>query len=89
MFWRKREPRFTVAEHNAMFAMIAENVTAMNEEARKAHMVDLGMIPQEHLTRKDLKANLQKLQLAGHERMGRHVAEAGSSEDPDLTAREE
>jgi len=82
-----RKPRFTFDEFNMFYATVADKVTAMNEEARKANMVDLGMLPQTHLSRKDMLKHRQKLELAGHSELGRRLA--GTPDDPDLTAREE
>ena len=85
MFWRKR--RYTMDEFNTLYALVSEKVTAMNEEARKQHMVEIGLLPQDHLTRKDLMKHRQRLELEGRAILGRRLA--GTPDDPDLTAREE
>jgi len=85
MFWRKA--KYTLDEFNELYEMVADKVTAMNEEARKHNMVEQGMLPQEHLTREDYLKNLQRLQLDGHANLGRRVAAV--DEDEDLLARDE
>ncbi len=87
MFWRKREPEYTLAEFNALYAMVADKVTAMNVEARKANMIEMGLLPQEHLSRADVLKNRQRLQQEGRAALGRRLA--GTPDDPDLTARDE
>ena len=57
-------------------------------EARNANMVELGLLPQSHLTRSDKEANLKRLQNSGHEGVGRAVAAGQFREDRDLTARD-
>jgi hypothetical protein len=87
MFWRKKEPKYTLAEFNALYATVAEKVTAMNVEARKANMVEQGLLPQEHLSREDMLKNRQRLQMEGQQALGRRIA--GTPDDPDLCARDE
>ena len=87
MFWRKKEPKYTLAEFNALYATVAEKVTAMNVEARKANMVEQGLLPQEHLSRADMLKNRQRLQMEGQQALGRRIA--GTPDDPDLLARDE
>ena len=91
MFWhRKREePRFTLDDFNKLYAMVADKVVAMNEEARKANMVELGLLPQSHLSRADKEKNLHKLQNDGHVSLGRSVGQGDFTDDPDLTARDD
>ena len=85
MFGRK--PRYTLDEYNALYTIVADRVIAMNEEARKQHMVEVGMLPQSHLSRGDMLKHRQRLELDGHSELGRRLA--GTPDDPDLTAREE
>jgi len=87
MIWWNRKPRYTLDEYNELYGMVADKVTAMNEEARKANMVEQGLLPQEHLSRADMLANLQRLRNEGHTGLGRRIAEA--AEDEDLTARDD
>lgn len=84
-----RKPRYTLEQFNALYATVADKVTAMNEEARKQHMVEVGMLPQTHLSREDMLKHRQRLELDGHVKIGRRSAEAGTPEDPDLLARDE
>lgn len=84
MFWFK--PRYTLAEYNALYAVVADKVVAMNEEARKANMVEQGLLPQSHLSRKDLLEHRLELDRAGHATPRGDFA--GTPDDPDLTARD-
>lgn len=89
MFWRKKEPeplRLTLDEYNTVYAVIANKVIAMNEEARKHNMVEQGMLPQSHLSREDMLKYREQLDIAGRNALGKRLAGAS---DPDLTAREE
>ena len=86
MFWRKRKPRYTLDEYNALYATVAEKVTEMNAEARKHNMVEQGLLPQTHLSRDDVLKHRQELQAAGRDALGRRLA--GTS-DPDLLTRDE
>ena len=85
MFGRK--PRFTLDEFSTLFGLVADKVTALNEEARKHNMVESGMLPQAHLSRDDFLKNRQRLELDGKAGLGRRMAEP--PDDPDLTARDD
>lgn len=85
--WFSRKPKYTLDDFNALYATVADKVAAMNAEARKANMVEVGLLPQEHLTREDMLKNRQRLQMEGSAALGRRLA--GTPDDPDLTARDE
>jgi len=85
----KRETRLTVDEYIHIFEVVSDKVVALNEEARLHNMVESGLLPQGHLTRKDSDRNLLKLQLAGHADVGRTIGEGSFREDADLCARDE
>lgn len=85
-FWRKKERRYTLAEYNALYAVITEKVVAMHEEARKHNMVEQGLLPQTHLSREDMLKHRERLEVDGRAALGRRFA--GSPSDPDLTARD-
>ena len=87
MFGRKEESRYTLAEYSLLYSVVAEQVVAMNAEARKHNMVEQGLLPQSHLSRPDVLKHRQQLELEGRAALGRRLA--GAPEDPDLTAREE
>ena len=86
MFWH-REPRYSLDDIGVILDIAFDRAQGMYEEARRANMVELGMLPQEHLSREDLLKNRQRLQMAGREALGRNLA--GTPDDPDLTARDE
>ena len=85
--WWNRKPKYALDEIETVLDMAFDRACAMYEEARKANMVELGMLPQEHLSRADMLKNRQRLQIAGRDALGRNLA--GTPEDPDLTARDE
>ena len=85
MLWFKQ--KYTLAEVEAIFDMAFEKAQGMYEEARKANMVEMGLLPQEHLSREDMLKNRQRLQMEGRAALGRRLA--GTPDDPDLTARDE
>jgi len=85
MFWFKQ--KYTLDEVEAVFDMAFERACAMYEEARKANMVEMGLLPQEHLSREDMLKNRQRLQMEGSAALGRRLA--GTPDDPDLTARDD
>ena len=83
---KEKEPRYTLAEYSMLYAVVAEQVTAMNAEARKANMVEQGLLPQSHLSRADLMKHREQLDADGRTELGRRFE--GTPEDPDLTARD-
>jgi len=85
----KRTAHLTVEEYTHIFTVIADKVTALNEEARKQHMVETGLLPQEHLTREDMLKHRHNLEVSGHDALGRSVANGHFNEDPDLTRRDD
>ena len=86
MFWH-REPKYSLADVETIFDMAFGAAQAMYEEARKANMIEQGLLPQDHLSRDDVLKNRQRLQMAGREALGRNLA--GTPDDPDLCARDE
>ncbi len=84
MFWRKQ--RYSLEDIETILDMAFDRACAMYEEARKANMVDLGMLPQTHLSRPDAMKNLERLKHEGTASVGRHI---GTREDKDLTARDD
>ena len=86
MFW-SREPKYTLDDIETILDMAFDRACAMYEEARKQTAMEMGLLPQEHLSREDMLKNRQRLQMDGHANMGRRIA--GTPDDPDLTARDE
>ena len=84
-----REPRYSLTEVAIVYDMAFDKATAMYAEARKANMVEQGLLPQDHLSRADQLLNRQHLETQGHANLGRSVAEGHFKPDPDLTARDE
>jgi hypothetical protein len=85
MWWGK--PKYSLEEVEGIFDMAFDRAQGMYEEARKANMVEVGLLPQEHLSREDMLKNRQRLQLEGQQALGRRIA--GTPDDPDLCARDE
>lgn len=85
----KRKSRLTVEEYVCIFETIAEKVTALNEEARLMHMVEVGLLPQSHLSREDLLKHRSELDEAGRTRPGKPDTGGAFNTDPDLTARDD
>ena len=85
--WWNRKPKYALDDIETILDMAFKRAQGMYEEARKANMVELGMLPQEHLSREDMLKNRQRLQMAGRDALGRNLA--GTPDNPDLTARDE
>jgi hypothetical protein len=83
-----RKTRLTVEEWQGVLDVATRHAIAMYEEARKATMVEQGLLPQEHLSYDDLQKHLHRLRTDGHTNLGRSVAEGHFRRDPDLTARD-
>ena len=84
MFSRKQ--KYALEEIEVILDMAFARACAMYEEARKANMVELGMLPQTHLSRGDMLKNLEHLKADGSALLGRRF---GTPEEEDLTARDD
>ena len=88
MFWH-RNPKYSLDDIETILDMAFDHAQGMYEEARKAYMVEQGLLPQTHLSRADMLKHRQRLQNEGHAHIGRRSAETGTPDDPDLLARDE
>ncbi len=84
MFWFKQ--KYALEDIETILDMAFDRACAMYEEARKSNMVDLGMLPQTHLSRDDMLKNLKHLRAEGGTKLGRRF---GTPEEEDLTARDD
>lgn len=88
MFWN-RKPKYALDDIEAILDIAFDCAQSMYDEARKVNMVEMGLLPQGHLSRDDLLKNRHRLEQEGHTRLRGHSAEAGTPDDADLLARDD